>query len=222
MAQKINSVRAVFDKCMRHPMLQNVSLEAMVDYAIEFMEIVGVPDMFTKKTAVIDINKYKGKLPCDYYDMIQVRECRGQKSLVYESSTFNQDPGSLSYKVQNNYIFTDIEKCQLEISYYAILQDEDGFPMVPDNQNYYIALEFYIKLREFTIKFDQGKLDYRVLDNTQREYSHYVKSCKNEFHRLTIDKMESFSNSYKSMILRQHEHEVQFHDAMFNEYNKVH
>ena len=203
-------------------MLQNVSLEAMVDYAIEFMEIVGVPDMFTKKTAVIDINKYKGKLPCDYYDMIQVRECRGQKSLVYESSTFNQDPGSLSYKVQNNYIFTDIEKCQLEISYYAILQDEDGFPMVPDNQNYYIALEFYIKLREFTIKFDQGKLDYRVLDNTQREYSHYVKSCKNEFHRLTIDKMESFSNSYKSMILRQHEHEVQFHDAMFNEYNKVH
>ena len=71
----------------------------MVDYAIEFMEIVGVPDMFTKKTAVIDINKYKGKLPCDYYDMIQVRECRGQKSLVYESSTFNQDPGSLSYKV---------------------------------------------------------------------------------------------------------------------------
>ena len=37
-----------------------------------------------------------------------------------------------------------------------------------------------------------------------------------------FDKMESFSNSWKSMILRQHEHELQFHDAMFNEYNKVH
>lgn len=222
MAQKINSVRAVFDKCMRHPMLENVPLEAMVDYAIEFMEIVGVPNMFTTKTAIVDINKYKGKLPCDYYDMIQVRECRGQKSLTYASSTFKQEPGSLSYTVQNNYIFTDIEKCQLEISYYAILQDEDGFPMVPDNQNYYLALEYYIKLREFTIKFDQGKLDRNVLINTQSEYSHYVRTCSNEFKRLTIDQMETFSNSYKSMILRQHEHEMQFHDAMFNELNKVH
>lgn len=42
----------------------------MVDYAVDFMRIMGVPDMFEKKTAVIDIKKYKGKLPCDYYDMI--------------------------------------------------------------------------------------------------------------------------------------------------------
>lgn len=222
MAQRINSVRAVFDKCMRHPMLQDMPLETMVDYAIEFMEFVGIPEMFTKKTAVIDINKYKGKLPCDYYDMIQVREYRGQKSLTYASSTFQQQQDSLSYTVQNNYIFTDIEKCQLEISYYAILQDEDGFPLVPANENYYKALELYIKKEEFTIKFDQGKLDWRILDNTQREYSHAVRTCNNEFHRLSIDKMESFSNSYKAMFLRQHEHEVQFHDAMFNEYNKVH
>lgn len=222
MAQKINSVRAVFDKCMRHPMLQKMSLEAMVDYAIEFMEIVGVPDMFTKKTAIIDINKYKGKLPCDYYDMIQVRECRGQRSLVYESSTFNQDPGSLSYKVQNNYIFTDIEKCQLEISYYAILQDEDGFPMVPESQSYYTALEAYIKKKWFTIQFDLGKINMDVLNQALQDYAWAVGRCSNEFHRLTIDKMESFSNSWKSMILRQHEHEVQFHDAMFNELNKIH
>jgi len=67
-----------------------------------------------------------------------------------------------------------------------------------------------------------GKIDRNVLFQTQQDYAWAAGACANEFKRLTIDKMESFSNSYKSMILRQHEHEMQFHDAMFNEYNKVH
>lgn len=222
MAQQNNSVRIVFDKCMRHPMMRDLSLEAMVDYAVDFMRIMGVPDMFEQKIAVIDIHRYKGKLPCDYYDMIQVRDCKSGKSLVYASSTFNQDPGSLSYKIQNNYIYTDIEECKLEISYYAILQDEDGFPLVPENSEYYRALELYIKKQWFTILFDMGKIDRNVLHQTLQDYAWAAGACANEFKRLTIDKMESFSNSWKSMILRNHEHEMQFHDAMFNEYNKVH
>lgn len=222
MAQQTNSVRIVFDKCMRHPMMQNLSLETMVDYAIDFMRIMGVPDMFEKKTAVIDIKKFKGKLPCDYYDMIQVRGFKSKKSLTYESSTFEQEAGSLSYRIQNNYIFTDIECGRLEISYYAIQQDEDGFPLIPENSEYYRALELYIKKQWFTILFDMGKIDRNVLFQAQQDYAWAAGACANEFKRLTIDKMESFSNSYKSMILRQHEHEMQFHDAMFNEYNKVH
>lgn len=222
MAQQNNSVRIVFDKCMRHPMMQDLSLEAMVDYAVDFMRIMGVPEMFEQKTAIIDIHKYKGKLPCDYYDMIQVRETKGQKSLTYVSSTFNQEKGSLSYKIQNNYIYTDIEECQLEISYYAILQDEDGFPLIPENSEYYRALELYIKKQWFTILFDMGKIDRFVLYQTLQDYAWAAGACANEFKRLTIDKMESFSNSWKAMILRPHEHEMQFHDAMFNEYNKVH
>lgn len=222
MAQQNNSVRIVFDKCMRHPMMRNLSLEAMVDYAVDFMRIMGVPDMFEQKIAVIDIHRYKGKLPCDYYDMIQVRECKSGKSLVYASSTFNQEPGSLSYKIQNNYIYTDIEECKIEISYYAILQDEDGFPLIPENSEYYRALELYIKKQWFTILFDMGKIDRNVLYQTLQDYAWAAGACANEFKRLSIDKMESFSNSWKSMILRQHEHELQFHDAMFNEHNKVH
>jgi hypothetical protein len=171
---------------------------------------------------VIDIHRYKGKLPCDYYDMIQVREYKSGKSLVYASSTFNQDPGSLSYKIQNNYIYTDIEECKIEISYYAILQDEDGFPLVPENSEYYRALELYIKKQWFTILFDMGKIDRNILHQTLQDYAWAAGACANEFKRLSIDKMESFSNSWKSMILRQHEHELQFHDAMFNEFNKVH
>lgn len=46
MAQQNNSIRIVFDKCMRHPMMRDLSLEAMVDYAVDFMRIMGVPDMF--------------------------------------------------------------------------------------------------------------------------------------------------------------------------------
>jgi hypothetical protein len=94
--------------------------------------------------------------------------------------------------------------------------------MVPESQSYYTALEAYIKKKWFTIQFDLGKISRDVLNQTLQDYAWAVGRCANEFKRLSIDKMESFSNSWKSMILRQHEHELQFHDAMFNEYNKVH
>lgn len=223
MAQQNNSVRIVFDKCMRNELMKdNLSLEEMVDYAVDFMRIMGVPDMFEEKIATIDIQKYKGKLPCDYYDMIQVRDCRSHKSLTYQSSTFHQIPGSLAYKIQGNYIFVDVEKCKLEISYLAILQDEDGFPLIPDNSKYYRALQAYIKKECYTNLFDRGKIDQRVLFNAQQDYAFAAGACENEFKRLSIDKMETFSNSWKAMILRKHEHELQFHDALFNEFNKVH
>lgn len=38
--------------------------------AVDFMRLVGVPEMFEEKDAVIKID-YRGKLPCDYYDVIR-------------------------------------------------------------------------------------------------------------------------------------------------------
>lgn len=41
---------------MRNELMKdNLSLEEMVDYAVDFMRIMGVPDMFEEKIATIDI-----------------------------------------------------------------------------------------------------------------------------------------------------------------------
>ena len=116
----------------------------------------------------------------------------------------------LTYKIQGNIIYTSIEDGDIEISYEAIATDEDGYPLIPDNSSYTRALELYIKKKQFTVLFDLGEISPAVLQNVQQEYAWAVGDCESEFNRLSIDKAESFFNSWRTLIIRDGEHRTGF------------
>lgn len=213
MAQQYTNIRLILDKLMRHPLMRDLTLETAVDYTIDFMRIIGAPKMFIEKTEVLEINKYRAPLPCDYYQMIQVRDGSG-KVFRYSTDSFHMSDCKrnnsinlgLTYKIQGGIIYTSIEKGKIEISYEAIATDSEGYPLLPDNSNFTRALEQYIKLQWFTILFDLGKISQAVLNNTQQEYAWAVGSCSTDMVRLSIDEMESFTNSWNTLIVRASSH----------------
>lgn len=211
MAEQYINIKVVLDRILRHPLMQDLSLETAVDYTIDFMRIVGTPRMFTEKVVRITIDKYRALLPCDYYQTIQVR-IPGGHALVYSTDSFHMsNKGNPStYKIQGNIIYTSIESGELELAYLAISTDADGYPLLPDNSSFTRALELYIKKQWFTILFDLGKITSAVLQNTQQEYAWAVGDCQSEFNRMSIDQMEAFSNSWRTMILRDHQHSSGF------------
>lgn len=211
MAEQYINIKVVLDRILRHPLMQDLSLETAVDYTIDFMRIVGMPRMFTEKVVRIPIDKYRALLPCDYYQTIQVR-IPGGHALVYSTDSFhmNNKGNSSTYKIQGNIIYTSIESGELELAYLAISTDADGYPLLPDNSSFTRALELYIKKQWFTILFDLGKITSAVLQNTQQEYAWAVGDCQSEFNRMSIDQMEAFSNSWRTMILRDHQHSSGF------------
>lgn len=220
MAEQYTNVRIILDKLLRHPLMRDISLETAVDYTVDFMRIVGVPSMFMEKTEVIQIEKYRAMLPCDYYQMIQVRSTKGgQFAFRYSTDTFHMSEckdhcgrefADLTYKIQGNMIYTSIEKGEIELSYEAIATDSEGYPLLPDNSSFTRALELYIKKQWFTTLFDLGKISPVVLQNVQQEYAWAVGDCQSEFNRLSIDKAESFYNSWRTLILRDTEHRTGF------------
>lgn len=207
MAKQYTSIKVILDKILRHPLLQEVSLETAVDYTIDFMRIVGSPGMFTEKVETIKVDKYRALLPNDFYQVIQIRTSEGF-SLRSSTDSFHFGGGNvdLTYKIQGGIIYTSFESGTLDLAYMAIQTDEDGYPLIPDNSSFTRALELYIKKQWFTILFDLGKIQPAVLQNVQQEYAWAVGDCQSEFGRLTIDEMESFTNSYRTMILRTNEH----------------
>ena len=211
MAEQYLSIKKILDSCLRHPLMQDLSLETAVDYTIDFMRIVGMPRMFTEKVVRITIDKYRALLPCDYYQTIQVR-IPGGHALVYSTDSFHMSNkgNSSTYKIQGNIIYTSIESGELELAYLAISTDADGYPLLPDNSSFTRALELYIKKQWFTILFDLGKITSAVLQNTQQEYAWAVGDCQSEFNRMSIDQMEAFSNSWRTIILRDHQHSSGF------------
>lgn len=209
MAEQNTSIKIILDKALRHPLMQDLSLETAVDYAVDFMRIVGVPSMFSEKVIYLKVDDYRAKLPCDFYKIIQVRP-KGRPALIASTDSFfmggRYRDSNNTYKIQGNIIYTSLEDDTLELAYLAIDTDEDGYPLIPDNSSFTRALELYIKKMWFTILFDLGKITPAVLDNTQREYAWAVGDCMTEFNRLSIDEMEAFSNSWRTMILRDHQH----------------
>jgi hypothetical protein len=213
MAEQYTNIRLVLDKILRHPLLQDITLETVVDYTIDFMRIVGVPNIFIEKVVQIPIKQYRALLPCDYYQTIQVRTSQGLP-MTYSTDSFymNNKGNNNTYKIQGNIIYTSFETGELEFSYLSIQTDKDGFPVIPDNSSFTRALELYIKKQWFTILFDMGKIQPAVLQNTQQEYAWAVGDCQSEFNRLTLDKAEAFYNSWRTLILRDNQHSIGFLD----------
>lgn len=225
MSEKHTNIRIILDKILRHPLMQDISLETVVDYTIDFFRIVGVPSMFSNKISKINVTDYRAYLPCDYYQMIQVRKPKGG-TFRYSTDNFHQSTidnnRDLTYKIQGDIIYTSIRDGEIEISYEAIDTDPNGFPVIPDNSSFTRALELYIKKQWFTILFDTGKISPAILQNVQKEYAWAVGDCQTEFNRLSIDKAESFYNSFKTLIVRDNEHESGFINNGAKEIIKIH
>ena len=218
MSEQYTNIRLILDKTLKHPLMQDLSFETVVDYTVDFMRIVGVPNMFLEKTVIIEVNNYRAMLPCDYYKIIQIRK-PGGPTFRYSSDSFhmseykdfnNRPISDLTYKIQGNIIYTSIEKGEIEIAYKAIAVDDEGYPLLPDNSSFTRALGLYIKKEHFTVLFDTGKIDFRVLENTKKEYSWAVGDCQTEFNRLYLDEAESFYNSWRTLLLRDTEHRTGF------------
>ena len=208
--------------------MQDLTLETAVDYCVDFMRIVGVPDMFTEKVAVVNIDNYRASLPEDFYQVNQVRTTEGNY-FRYAGDTFhthkcfdNTVSADLTYKIQGGVIITSIEKGCIEISYQAIAVDEEGYPMIPDNSSFTRAIQAYIKKEWFTILFDEAKISQQAFQQAQQDYAWAVGDCRSEFNRLTIDKAESLFNSWRTLIIRDTEHRRGFKNNGSKEYIKTH
>ena len=189
--------------------MSDISFETVVDYAVDFIRIVGTPPSFIEKTALVRIDGYRGELPCDFYEMIQVRTAapKGEHghALRYTTDSFHLSPHhhkhpDYTYKLQGNCIFTSLEKGMVELAYRAMPVDDEGYPLIPDNSSFSRALELYIKLQWFTIQFDQGKISDKVLANTQQQYSFAVGQAQTDLIRPSIDQMEAISNMWNKML----------------------
>ena len=227
-------IQQIIDDIMEHPLLTDVTQERIIKYAAKFMQRVGVPKLFENKTAIIEITKYKAELPCDFYSMIGVRMKDTHRTFrattdIYHLSDnkfrlddYTQNLRDLTYKIQGTYIFTSIEQGEIEISYTAIPVDEEGLPMIIDNELYIEALELYIKKKLFTILFEQQKIDRHILQNAQQEYAFAVAQVQNDLIMPTIDEMEAITNMWNNLIWRTTEHREGFINSGNKEYLKRH
>ena len=247
---KYTSINRVLDNLMDHPMLSDVSLEQVVRYTIRFIAKNGFSKFYQNKIEDLEIQDFRAALPCDLISINQVKDLKTGICLRAMTDIFPKgieptvgrkckDPMNNarhtpyiqpkdnqyeepSFKTQGNVIYTSFPEGMVQISYKAIAVDENGFPMLIDNEVYLDALEAYIKKQIFTIKFDQGKITAGVLQNAQQEYAVAAKLLQSEFTTPSVSEMEAIARMWNTMIPRMREFDNGFSSLGNREWIKKH
>lgn len=207
------NIREALSRVLRHPLLQDVTLEQAVQYTIDFIGIFGMPKLYQDKEEVLHIEDFRAKLPCDLISINQIKECKTGVCLRsmtdnfmprehYDRSAGYKIPQELSFKTQGQVLYVSFKTGDVSVSYKAIPVDKDGFPLLIDNPVFLKALEAYIKREAFTILFDMGKITPAVLQNTQQQYAWLAGQLQSEFTIPSISEMESIKNSWCTLIQR--------------------
>lgn len=220
------NIKRVLDDLTEHPLLRDLTLDQVVRHTIRFISLHGYPKLYRDKQEVVEIKDFRGLLPCDLISIMQVKDTKTGLCLRSMTDTFTPDEHprenkpkdllnniqseyippmerhveELAFKTQGRVIFTSFPNGKIEITYKSIPTDEDGFPLLIDNETYLNALEAYIKLKVFTIKFDTGKITAGVLSNAQTDYGWASHLLQSEMTMVSMSEMESITRMLNTMI----------------------
>lgn len=224
------NIRRVLDDLLDHPLLRDLNLEQVVRHTIRFISINGFPQFYQDKIDTVDIKDFRGLLPCDLISIIQVKDMATGVCLRAMTDNFTpgmephpmekpQDPMNNAvppigeyippmakyreepaFKTQGRIIFTSFPEGQVEIAYKSIPIDDDGFPLIIDNETYLNALEAYIKVKVLTVKYDTGKIAAGILSNAQTDYAWAAHLLQSEMTTPSASEMESLTRYLNTML----------------------
>lgn len=200
------NIREVVSRILRHPLLQDVTLEQAVQYTLDFIGIFGMPKLYEDREIELHIEDYRAALPIDLISIIHVKDAKSGMCLRSMTDSFiSKDSSEPTFKTQGHVLFTTFKTGDVYVAYKAIPVDECGYPLLIDNTIFLKTLESYIKKEVFTILFDMGKINGNVLQNTQQQYAWLAGQLQSEFTIPSISEMESIKNSWCRLIQRTQE-----------------
>jgi len=206
---KIN-IREICSRVLRHPMLQGVNLEQAIQYAIDFTMINGFPGIYSDKEANVEIDDYKGDLPCDLIEIEQVVDCKSGVALRHMTSTllpgcdWEKEMHELSFKTQGRVIWVSFKCGKIKLAYKAIEADDEGYPYLIDDPVFLKALEDYIKCQAFTILFDLGELNANVLTHAEQEYAWSAGRLHALYKMPSLSEAEAITRMWNTLLPREH------------------
>jgi hypothetical protein len=197
----IEQVASIFD-------LSEIPFTFLVDAAGDALEFIASVENVYEKTAKVEVDDFRGLLPCDILEVNQVRDYDTEVALVYSTDTFHLSNDTtrdkkntiLRYKIQNDYIFTNIKKLNLEISYQGLPVDDKGYPLIVNNVSYRNAVYYHILYKVAQKLYLVDKITSNKYKDIEQNRDWYIAQAQTKAKLPSLDKMEAIKNSYMRLI----------------------
>jgi hypothetical protein len=210
---KTVSVGNILWKVLKQPIVQDLKYEDAAEYAIEYLRLIGSALSSEDKVDKVQLNNYKAVLPANLISLKGIKysqeECSSGIAMRYASDIYhtnidndnNCDFQEYTYITQNNVITSSIKDGWLEIAYSGIAVDEFGYPLIPDNESFKVALEYYIIHRTLEGLWSMGKITDKVFQYYEQKRHFYSAQATNSMQIKNMDQMETMFNAINRMII---------------------
>lgn len=191
------SLTTLMDRLLRKPYLNNITYEEVIDLTVDFLEIIGVPDIFEEVHYSGRFNNYKLSLPCELTEEIFIyvngvpayaasdprHPYMGDSEFKYPDhrSSYENNMrgvrrssaghnGLYTYRVKENILFLNIPHGSVSIIGSRIKVNELGEVMIPEDRLFLLALQYYIIYKKMEDRFLAGQIHRSLLDTVEQEY----------------------------------------------------
>lgn len=112
-----------------------------------------------------------------------------------------------TYIIEKGIIKTSIEDGYVVISYKGLALDENGFPLIPDDEAFKLGLEYYILHRYIEPMWIMGKIPDKVFHYIEQKRHWYYSSAHTSLQMPDIDHMEAIMNGVNRIIINETAHQ---------------
>jgi hypothetical protein len=129
----------------------------------------------------------------------------------------------ITFDINNDFITLSVKEADICLAYLAIPLDGEGFPMVPDDAVYKIAIRSYLTYKIDYIGWRNGRTSDAVFKKSEQEWLWYVgKASERAKLPQTVDEMESLKNGWLRLMPNIHNHGTFFRHMGVEEQRKIH
>ena len=220
---KYTSLREIIYRVKRHPLMADANFSDMALDVLDIIRSIGAPMAYESIIKYIPIENYRAILPSNLFYIERVDWITPTNNIPMQYAPSNSGgnwncisaagkaiESTYTYSVKRNYIYTDIESGSIGLHYKALVMDEDGNPMVPDNISLIRAIENYVKLQHFLPKHDLGEIPNHTISRLERDYMWYIGQAENALKMPDVDEMETIRNSLVRFIPNYRAHLEEF------------
>jgi hypothetical protein len=127
---------------------------------------------------------------------------------LYIGGTSNLFPVDPTYKINDNYIITNFDNkdCKILVAYKAFPVDDNGYPMIPDDVAYKMAVQWYIIEKLDYKMLRRSKIEKHVHDYSVQQCSWYMGKANEHGHQPSIDQLESWKNQTLQLLPKINRH----------------
>ena len=199
------SVKRVVANVIRNLDIQDASKNfyTFVEWAFEAERKIGSYKTFIKKKATINVVNKQASMPNDFLSLIDVKKSGDASNSTYlsqSSATFpsDVDKSNSFYLTEDTINLSNSDTSSLDIAYYAVDTDDEGFPTIADGHE--DAVSAYLMFKYKSRDYYNGKLARNIYVDLQSNWQRLCAQCRGNDNMPTPIEMKKAASIWNTLV----------------------